>query len=172
MKTQSQRDAVYAAIKSVLKDNDVAFDDGGDVTEVLSTEMRKSCQTILCEGFKGGTIEFENTPSNQEKLASDSKLKQYVSGLLSNWIRKDKRFNGDVQYVAKNPGSRAGAGDETLKTMRALAKKFAGTDKAEAIQKHISNRVAEIAASKTKEVTLTEEQISKLDPALRAMLGI
>lgn len=172
MKTQSQREAVYNAIHSVLADHEITFEDGGNVDEVLTKDMKASVQAILCEGFKSGAIEFEKTPSNQEKLASDSKLKSYVSGLVSNWIRKDKRFNGGVTYVAKNPGSRAGSGDETLKTMRALMKKFAGTDKATEIQKHIDARVAELAAAKTKEVTLTEEQISKLDPELRKTLGI
>ena len=172
MKVQSQRDAVYTAIHSVLADHNVEFEDGGDVDSVLDKDMKSAVQAILCEGFKSGAIAFETTPQNAEKLASDTKLKSYVSGLVSNWIRKDKRFNGGVTYQAKNPGSRAGSGDETLKTLRALMKKFAGTDKVPAIQKEIDARLAFLAESKSKEVTLTEEQISKLDPALRSMLGI
>ena len=170
-KVLSQREAVYAAIISVFSDTEIDFEDGQDATPLLTKDMRSAVQAILVEGFKGGTVEFEPTPANQEKLKTDSKLKSYVSGLVSNWLRKDKRLNGNVTYVAKNPGSRAGSGDETLKTMRALYKTYAADPiKAKAIQFQIDKRLAEIAANKATTISVTPEQIAKLSPELRAVL--
>lgn len=170
-KVLSQREAVFAAIISVFSDFEVDFEEGQDATPMLTKDMRSAVQAILVEGFKGGTVEFEATPSNQEKLKTDSKLKSYVSGLVSNWLRKDKRLNGNVTYVAKNPGSRAGSGDETLKTMRLLYKQYAADPtKAAAIQAQIDKRISEISASKAKTITVTPEQIDKLSPELKAIL--
>lgn len=170
----SQRAAVYAAILGVFEILGVEFEPKVTVAEdFLTDDMRDSVSQILCEGFKAKTITLEDTPSNREKLATDSKLKVYVSGLISNWLRKDPELNGGKKYEPKNPGSRAGSGDEMLKTLKASMKKF-GNDpvKAKAIQAHIDARVAQITADKTKEVTLTAEQIEKLDPELRKTLGI
>jgi len=96
-----------------------------------------------------------------------------VSGLISNWVRKDKRLNGNVSYVAKNPGSRAGASDEQLKTLRALKKQFAGTDKESIIEAQITKRVSEIRSEKTKSgASLTEEQLAALPDDVRESLGL
>jgi hypothetical protein len=168
----SQREAVYSAITSTFTENQVDFEDGQNVSEVLTDDMRASVHQILCEGFKRGDVAFEDTPSNREKLASDSKLNSYVSGLISNWVRKDTRFNGNTKYVAKNPGSRAGQGDSKLKTLRALKKQFVGTPKESAIDSHITKRVEEIQAERAKSTELTAEQIAMIPSDLREKLGL
>ncbi len=166
---QTQRDAVYAATMSVLADASITFEDGMDIDTVMSKDLRSSIQGILVEGFKSGTIHFEDTPSNQEKLASPAKLNQYVSGLVSNWFRKDVRLNGGEKYAAKNPGSRAGASDPTLKALRQVFGQFKGTDKEAAIQAQIDTRLAFIASEKAKKVTV---DISVLPADLVAKLGL
>jgi hypothetical protein len=162
----TQRNAVFVAICNVLGTNEFS----GPVT--LPKDKRDSVQAILCEGFRAGTIEFENTPSNAEKLASDAKLKAYVSGLVSNWIRKDERLNGGGKYEIKNPGSRAGQSDEQMKTLRALKKQFAGTDKEAVVDAQIEKRRMEIASTKSKSVALTPEQIAALPADVRESLGL
>jgi hypothetical protein len=143
--------------------------DGGSVG--ATKEQRAAITHILCEGFRQGTIQFEKTLSNQEKLASDSKLSAYVSGLISNWLRKDTRLNGGAKYEIQNPGSRAGQGDEQMKTLRALAKQFEGTDKAILISAQIEKRKSELAAQKSKSTPLTQEQIDALPEDVKQALG-
>jgi len=172
MKVKSQREAVYQAIVNAYSEAGIHFEDGMDVSGQVQGEFRAGVQAILCEGFRGGTIEFEATPSNKEKLANPSKLSAYVSGLISNWVRKDTRLNGGDKYVAKNPGSRTGQSDEQMKTLRALKKQFAGTDKEALVDAQIEKRKAEIAAAKTKTVALTPEQIDALPADVRESLGL
>lgn len=166
---KKQSDAVYAATMSVLAEAGVSFEDGMNVEEVMTKEIRSKIHAIVCEGFRQGQIEFKDTPSNQEKLANPSKLSGYVSGLVSNWFRKDTRLNGGEKYVAKNPGSRAGSTDPQLKALRQLLTKFKGTEKAVEIEKHINTRLAQIQAEKAKSFTV---DISALPADLVESLGL
>ena len=168
----NQREAVYQAIHSVLTDGEIEFEDGGNVSEVLTKEMRENVHQIVVEGFRTGKVEFESTPANAEKLKTPSKLNSYVSGLISNWIRKDKRFNGNMSYVPKNPGSRAGQGDEQLKTLRALKRQFAGTAKEAEIDVHIDKRVEELRAAKAQTTVITKEALRSVPTDLLESLGL
>lgn len=134
MSKLSQKEAVFVAVCQVTGHT-------GEGQVSITKEQRAQVNAILFEGFKSGKIELD-------REYSDSGLKGYVSGLQSNWLRKDKRLNGGTQYVAKNPGSRAGSSDPQLKAMRALMSTL--TDEAEIaeVQSHIDMRVAAIAAEK------------------------
>ena len=161
MSKLTQREAVFSAICSVLIEAGIAFEAGQDVSPHMTRENRASVNAILVEGFKSGNIELGKT-------FTEAELKSYVSGLQSNWIRKDKRLNGGTQYVAKNPGSRAGSGDDQLKAMRALLKTLSpGTDDYTEVQSHIEKRVNEIGATKSKTVV----NFDALPEALRAKFG-
>jgi len=142
----NQKTAVYEAICMVLQKAGIAFRDGMNVSEVLTPEMRKAVNAILVDGFKAGDIQLE-------REFSDSDLKAYVSGLQSNWLRKDKRLNGNTVYQAKNPGSRAGSGDGALRNAKLLlATLEAGTTEYNEVQAFITERTAEIAKSKEKTI--------------------
>lgn len=135
----SQKEAVFQAVRNVMGEQDGAY--------TPTKEQRAQVNSILFEGFRSGGIELD-------REFSDTDLKSYVSGLQSNWLRKDKRLNGGVAYVAKNPGSRAGSGDPSLKAMRALMTTLTSeSDKAE-VQAAIDARISEINASKAKKVTV------------------
>jgi len=165
----SQREAVYNATHQVLKENNISFEDGNNVADVIS-EHRDAVIAIVCEGFKNGTIELKDTPSNQEKLANPTKLRSYVSGLVSNWYRKDKNFNGNTKYVAKNPGSRTGQSDSKLKALRNLKKMLEtkGQDATE-VDGYIKARLEELNAEKAKKIEVNMDEI----PAeLKASLGL
>ena len=130
----TQKEAVFQAVTNVCDATEGAY--------TPSKEQRASVNQILFEGFRSDGIELE-------KEYDDSELKAYVSGLQSNWLRKDKRLNGGTQYVAKNPGSRAGSTDPQIKAMRALlATKSDSSERAE-IQSFIDKRVGEIKPAKT-----------------------
>jgi hypothetical protein len=130
----TQKEAVFQAVCNIT-----GFTGEGAV--VISKEQRAQVNAILFEGFRSGSIELD-------REYTDSDLKSYVSGLQSNWLRKDKRLNGGMKYEAKNPGSRAGSTDPQLKAMKALLGTVeTDADRAE-IQAHIDARTAEIQYSK------------------------
>ena len=168
---RNQREAVYAATHSVLSDAGIDFEDGNNISDVMTQDLRGKVHAIVCESFRQGEVSFKETSANTEKMENDTKLKSYVSGLISNWFRKDKRFNGNTVYQPKNPGSRAGQGDATLKALRGLHKQFSGVDddKAALIQTQINERLSIIASERAKKVTV---DLSVLSPELLAELGI
>jgi hypothetical protein len=170
MSKLSQTQAVYDATHAVLKDAGISFEDGQDIKDVITSEHKASINAILCEGFTEDKIELKDTPANQEKLANPTELKKYVSGLMSNWFRKDKRFNGNTVYVAANPGSRTGQSDPTMKNLRLLKKQYESTGKdAAAIDEAINTRAAELKISKAKAI---EVDMDAIPAELKETLGI
>lgn len=143
MSKMSQKEAVYSAVTSVLSENNISVSEGTDVSTVMTRELRSQVNAILVEGFNSGSVELDRT-------FNPSDLKAYVSGLQSNWLRKDKRLNGGAKYSAKNPGSRIGSGDAQLKAMRSLLSTLTDESERSEVQSHIDTRVNEIQAVKAK----------------------
>ena len=140
-----QSEAVYQALVHVVG----SFD--GVCTP--TSEQRAQVNAILFSGFRAGTIDIT-------REYDDKELKSYCSGLQSNWLRKDKRLNGGVKYVAQNPGSRSGCGDASVKAMKTLLSMTTDEADRSEIQKFIDARIAEIAPPNAK--TLTAEQVAIL----------
>lgn len=131
-----QKEAVFSAIVGVLG----TFE--GSAQDMITPEQRKQVCQILVEGFNQGKISLD-------REYDEAGMKTYVNGLVSNWLRKDTRLTGGVKYVPKNPGSRAGSGDATLREIRAL--KFqtpTNHPHYEAIVEAETARLSEIQASK------------------------
>lgn len=159
----NQRQAVYNAVKSVFAESNIEFYDGIDAKSVMTKEHRAQVNAILCIGFISGEIELKDTESNRAKLVNESQLKEYVSGLQSNWLNKDTRLNGGVDHEIKNPGSRSGTTDPQIKALRALLSTLTkDTDRAE-IQGLIDARVASLKP--TKEIVI---DFSALPEEIRA----
>ena len=153
----SQKCAVYAAVINVLKENNIMFEDGMDAKVLLSTDMRKSVSNILMTGFTQKTISLESDQGD--------KLKSYVSGLISNHLRKDVRLNGGGKYETKNPGSRSGSTDPELKNLMALMTTLSDGPDREEVAGYIKARKVQLETDKTKSVTI---DYSKLPEALKA----
>lgn len=143
---QTQKEAVFTAVSNVLSQEGISIKENEAVS--MTKEFRARVNAILFEGFKNGTIELD------KEVKSDSELKGYISGLQSNWLRKDTRLNGGTKYSAKNPGSRAGSGDPSLKAMRLLLNSVKTESEKAEIQGYIDTRLAEINASKVKTVSI------------------
>lgn len=152
MSKLSQKEAVYNAVTSVLSENNISVSEGTDVSTLMTRELRSQVNQVLFEGFRSGSVELD-------REFNDSDLKAYVSGLQSNWLRKDKRLNGGVKYSAKNPGSRIGSSDPQLKAMRALLTTLTSESDRLEVQSAIDTRVSEIQASKVKKVTIDTESL-------------
>ena len=153
--SMKQSEAVFAAVQSVMSEHGIAYHESQPT--VLNRDLRAEVNNILFAGFKAGKIVLS-------KQFTDQELKSYCSGLLSNWLRKDKRLNGNTTYVAKNPGSRVT--DPSIKAMTALlqsGKVTNDTDRAE-IETLIATRKAELAASKSK----VEVDFDALPESIRA----
>ncbi len=151
--SMSQKEAVFAAVCAV-----VGHTPDGKVE--LSKEQRAQVSMIVFEGFRAQTVGLDRD-------FTDADLKKYVSGLTSNWLRKDKRLNGGEKYAAKNPGSRAGSSDPQLKAMRALITTVSTDAERAEIQGYIDARVAEIATTKQAKVV----DFSALPADLAAKFG-
>lgn len=156
MSKQTQKEAVFHAVTHVVG----SVPDSSPVE--LTREQRAQVNMILFEGFRSGTIELD-------REYTDTELKAYVSGLQSNWLRKDKRLNGGVAYVPKNPGSRVGGGDAQLKALRTLQKMQTDPAKILEIQSFIDKRLAEIKPASVKEATVN---VADLPAELAASLGL
>lgn len=152
MSKMSQKEAVYSAVTSVLGENNINVSEGTDVSTLMTRELRSQVNQVLFEGFRSGNVELD-------REYSDSDLKAYVSGLQSNWLRKDKRLNGGAKYSAKNPGSRIGSSDPSLKAMRALLTTLTTDADRSEVQYAIDARVSEIQASKVKKTVINVEAL-------------
>ena len=136
---KNQKTATYEAIQSVID-----FTDGTKVS--LTKDQKAEVKAILVSGFENGEIELN---SKQEDLG------KYVNGLINNWLRKDKRLNGNVEYKAKNPGSRAGQGDPQIKNLRLLKKTVTDPTAIADIDAAIKARLAEIKPVNTPKIDAT-----------------
>jgi len=103
--------------------------------------------------------EIELKEDARKKYDTESKLRSYCDGLVSNWLRKDDRLNGGEKYEPKNPGSRAGSGDEVVRELRKLKKITADETHLTAIDAEIEKRLAAIKASKAKDVEIDVEKL-------------
>jgi hypothetical protein len=113
----NQKEAVFQAIKEI-KPHDV----DQDRPVVLSKQEKQIAHQKLFDGFKKGKIAYNH------EMPSDDKLDLYISGLVSNWLRKDKRLNGHSNYAPRRPGSRSpsvvqdynGMDEQQMEALRAL----------------------------------------------------
>lgn len=142
----NQKEAVFNAVSSVLKEHKVRVPEGQAVSSFMTREMRAQVNAILITGFKKGEIKLET------EFDSESDLKSYVSGLQSNWLRKDKRLNGGSAYEPKNPGIRTGSSDPSIREMRKLLETVTNKNDREAILQAIEERLGEISQSKKPKV--------------------
>ena len=151
-----QVDAVYAAVTNVLGENNINFEDGMNVSSIITTEMRQQVNAILFEGIKGGAIDYKGDTSD------DAKVKSYVSGLQSNWLRKDKRLNGNTAYVPKNPGSRTGNSNPEIVAIRTLLSTLTpGTDEHSEVSGILAAEIAKLKPAKTADLSALPESLKR-----------
>ena len=133
MSQTTQKEAVYSAVSAVLQQNGIAFEPGTNVASLMTRELRAQVNQRLFSAFKVGTVKLD-------REYSDTELKAYVSGLQSNWLRKDTRFNsgGSLKTAKKQ--------DPQLKALYGLMQIAPEADRPE-IQSHIDARLAEISTN-------------------------
>ena len=146
-----QNDAVFQAVCSVLEST------GFDSAVTLTKAERDSVVSIVTNGIINGEVDF--SAEAKAKHDSEAKIKSYTTGMVSNHLRKDKRLNGDTKYEIKSPGSRAGAGDPTLKALKALRSTITDDEQLASIDEAIETRQAEVSVTKQKTVAINVEAL-------------
>ncbi|MCK5610569.1 hypothetical protein KAR91_52335 [Candidatus Pacearchaeota archaeon] len=118
---KSQKEAVCNALLSVLAERGVEYKLNGEVTlkSLLTSDDKKKVKAIVIEGLHSGQIVISEVAG--QKHVADG-FKTYTNGLVDNWIKKNPEFNCGIKYTPKNPGSRAGQGDDKVRAMRLLLK--------------------------------------------------
>lgn len=159
----NQRQATVSTILAVLEERGVSYELNGEtpISEVLTDKDRALVRDTLFAMFRAGQVEMAE--ESKAKYSDDKDLKNYVSGLVNNWIRKAPEFNNNSKYVAKNPGSRQGSSDEMIKEMRKLLSQTQDPTKRQLIQNAIAQRQEEIKPK-------TEIDVSKLPAHLRDLV--
>ncbi len=128
----TQGELVYLAVTTMFPNTEVIPN-----TTTWTKEQLDGVHALVLNGFITG--EVNKNSGGTDEIA----LKKYIPGLVNNWVRKDKRLNGGMKYVPKNPGSRTGSGDETLKNLKLLLTMVAD-DVKPAVQVEIDKRVEEL----------------------------
>lgn len=144
----SQKDAVYRAIVAYLSENGRIFEDGDALN--LSPSDRKTIVTMIVEAISSGQVEFSRDAAT--KHSTPEKLRNYTTGLLSNWLRKDSRLNGGAKHEIKNPGARVGQDDILIKKLKELKKLLTRTSDILKVDAEISIRLKQIQAEKEPKV--------------------
>lgn len=155
-----QREAVFQATTSTLAAHGIEFSAGTNIREVMTAEIRSEIADRVTALFQEGQVELKSTESNQSKLQDVAKLRNYVTGLITNWFNKDPNLNGGVKHQVKNPGSRQS--DTQLKEMRLLRKQLAlkGDDVAIArVDAAIAERINELGAAKAKPESIDADNL-------------
>lgn len=169
MTVLSQSTATINAIVNLAKDQGYdATPFETDYKSVLTKDDQTQVVNFIAQGLMDGNISM--TEKSQAKFEGDPKaLRRYVVGLVNDRLRKAKAINGNVTYVAKNPGKLTNSRDAELKALtQVLTLDNTAEVKAE-IEAEIARRKSELAADKVKTVTINYDAL----PAdLRAKLGI
>lgn len=158
MAKSPQKDAVYAVVTSVLEKHGVHFvPNSTDAREMIDKNIRAEIIDTLVTKFKNGDIPL---------TSKQPYIRDYVAGLVSNWLRKDQRLNGGVRHEVKKPGSRKGSQDPTIKNLRLVQSTLApGSEAYIATQQRIDQRLLEIKKS-----TLPKIDKSAIPPELQKYL--
>ncbi len=157
-KKLSQREGVFNAVTNVMTEANKTID--GAVT--LTKEERAEVIEIVAVGIHEGEIAFSDEARTKYDTFDKIK-KEYVPGLVNNWLRKDPNLNGGTKYIAKNPGSRAGAKDDYLTNLRNLKKQLEASGIAEddeqmdAVNTAITARLNELKIAKVKTIMVNTD---------------
>lgn len=145
--SMTQGEAVFQAVLSTL----------GEVNgkvELTSAQKSEVHEKVIAFFASGQCVHTKNPTPEQ--------MKKYVPGLVNNWVRKDPRLNGNQKYVTKNPGSRAGSSDESVKAMRLLLSVTTDPEAKSAIESEMKLRLEAIKPKATINTAALPESLRHL----------
>lgn len=167
MSKLSQHEAVVQVTEAHFGER---FIPGADVKEYATKADKQAIATKIAEMIIEGTVELSDSARAKYGESVETLTSKYVVGMVTNWFNKSTQLNGGSKYQAKNPGSRAGGGDEQIREMRLLRKQLAGLGNAEGVARvdaAIAERIAEL---KVKSAKTIEVDVENLPAALRDLI--
>lgn len=147
-----QSDAVVLAVRNTFTEGVVP--ETGKWTDAQKAEIYGA----LLNSFRAG--EWTKNSGGTD----DATVAKYIPGLVNNHVRKDQRLNGGKKYEAKNPGSRQGSGDESIKAMRTLLSVTTDPSVRDQIEAAIEARLEELKPK-------AQINVAALPEALRHLVG-
>lgn len=138
MTTLSQKDAVVKEVKAILGSS---FNSASPARDQLSDDQLKTIRANITNGIMNGLIEFKKDTFTEEEVS------RYVSGMVSNHLRKAKELNGGETYVPQSTGR--GSKDPQIAELSKLLKTYAeGSEQYSQVLSAIESRKAELNAFK------------------------
>ncbi len=133
----TQKDAVFSVVTSIIVGSGIKFQVNKDVAaNILTKDMRTQVNNALVEKFLTGDVELSDEARG--KLTDEPALRAYVSGLVSNWLRKDSRLNGGIAAPKKSNA------DPQLKALKKLQSSQTDPSRRLEIQTFIDKRTSEL----------------------------
>ena len=129
-------------------------------TNTWTAEQKAQVYGALLTSFRAGEW-IKNSGGTD-----DAAVMKYIPGLVNNHVRKDTSLNGGAKYEAKNPGSRSGSSDESVKAMRQLLSVTSDPAVKMQIQGALDARLAELKPKATVSI-----DVAALPEALRHLVS-
>lgn len=138
MSTISQKDSVVNEVKSILGSS---FDASTPAREQLSNDQLKTVKSNIVAGIIAGSVDFKKETTDEKEIS------RYVSGMVSNHLRKAKELNGGTPYNPQSTGR--GSRDPQISELNKLLKTYnEGTEEFNQIVTAIESRKSELAAER------------------------
>lgn len=139
MSAMSQKESVIFQVKAVLGNS---FDQLTPARNLLTDDQLSVIKENIFNGIIAGTIDFG------KEVTDHKELQRYVSGMVSNYLRKAKELNGGSDYSPQSNGR--GSRDAQVSELNKLLKTYTeGTEQYSQIQLAIEERKAALVAERT-----------------------
>jgi hypothetical protein len=135
----SQKQVVHNAIIAFLQENGLSLNDN---KVELTHNDRKTIVTMIMAAIDSGDMHL--SVAARAKHDTPKKIRNYSTGLLSNWLRKDHRINGGLKHKINNPGSKANQDDEVIKSLKSIRKLLSNHKEILAVDAEISLRIKQL----------------------------
>jgi general stress protein YciG len=144
----SQKEAVYQATQAILEHKHIDFQDGEDIKDVLGDDMeaRRQIRDLVLEALNSGQVAIGESKSEDPRS-----MRAYATGLISNWFRKDRRFNGNQRYTPHATRHESGLSkyiDERIARFKSAQDVAESSELKGLLQEAIHDREDEIAMEK------------------------
>lgn len=150
MEQVSQRDSVVNEVKAILGST---FNSSLSAKDQLTDDQFLTIKSNIFNGIINGTIAFS------KEITDEKEVNKYISGMISNYLRKVKELNGGISYSPSSVVSNSR--DAQLLELNKLSKSYTeNSSEFNQIQEAILLRKAELElekASTTKEKKKTKE---------------
>jgi hypothetical protein len=151
----SQKTAVVNEVKSILGSS---YDSSMPARDQLTDEQLKTIKFNIVQGIISGTVDFKKDTSDEKAIA------RYVSGMVSNHLRKAKELNGNQKYTPESTGR--GSRDPQISELNKLLKTYTeGTPEFNQIVEAINARKSELASERAEALKAKkkEKELSSID---------